>query len=69
MSKTYQEFKLASDLKDNKKSVYYYMKSRKICKENVGHLLNGTSNLVTANTNKVAVFNTFFARGLLGLCA
>lgn len=65
LAKTHQELKLVSDLKGNKKSVYYYMNSRRICKENLCQLLNGTSKLVTVNTNKVAVFNTFFARGVL----
>lgn len=68
MARTHQELTLTSDLKGKKKGVFYYMRSRRKYDENVGQVLNGTSNLMMANTNKVAVFNSFWQQKSRTLC-
>lgn len=49
------------DVKDNKKSFYHYISSRRLNKENMGPLLNGVGYLVTVDTEKAEVHSAFFA--------
>jgi len=52
---------LARDVKGKKKVFYRYINGKKKTRENVGPLLNGVAGVVTNDTEKAKVLNTFFA--------
>ncbi|GAB0204347.1 coiled-coil domain-containing protein 171 [Grus japonensis] len=60
-AKAYLELKLARDVKDNKKGFLKCINSKRNTRGNVGVLLNEVGALVTEDTEKVELLNTFFA--------
>ncbi|KAJ7399008.1 hypothetical protein BTVI_119314 [Pitangus sulphuratus] len=54
------ELNLATSVKDNKKSFYRYINSKRRGKENLHSLLDMDGNIVIKDEEKVEVFNTFF---------
>jgi len=48
-------------VKDNKKSFFNYISSKRITRENVGPLLNEVSALVMEGTENAELLNVFFA--------
>ncbi|KAK4831429.1 hypothetical protein QYF61_017560, partial [Mycteria americana] len=59
--KAHLELTLARGIKDNKKSLYPYISSKRLNKENGVPLLNGVSDLVTAEAGKAEALIAFFA--------
>ncbi|GAB0182821.1 mitochondrial enolase superfamily member 1 [Grus japonensis] len=55
------ELKLARDVKDNKKSFFKYIISKRKTRKNVGPLLNEVNAQVTEDTDKAELLNAFFA--------
>lgn len=49
------------NIKDNKKSIYCCISSKRLNKGNVGVLLNEVGNLVTVYTDKAEILTVFFA--------
>ena len=60
-AKIHLELNLARDVKNNKKSFFKYISSKRKTRENVGLLLNKVGALVTEDTEKAALLNAFFA--------
>jgi len=60
-AKAHLELNLARDVKNNKKSFFKYISSKRKTRENVGLLLNKVGALVTEDTEKAALLNAFFA--------
>jgi len=60
-AKVHLELNLARDVKDNKKGFFKYISRKWKTRENVGLLLNEVSALVTEDTEKEDLLNTFFA--------
>jgi len=60
-AKVHVELKLASDVKDNKKSFFKYISSKWKTRDNVGLLLNKVGVLVMEDTEKAQLLNAFFA--------
>ena len=54
------ELNLMRDVKGNKKCFCRYIISRRMTRENVGSLLNGTGALVTQDMEKAEVLKAFF---------
>ncbi|GAB0204227.1 mitochondrial enolase superfamily member 1 [Grus japonensis] len=52
---------LARDAKDNKKSSFKYISSKRKTRENVGPLLTEVGDLVMEDTEKAELLNAFFA--------
>ncbi|NXU09502.1 PO11 protein, partial [Pardalotus punctatus] len=63
------ELNLATFVKDNKKCFYKYINGKRKGKNNLSSLLDTGGNLVTADGEKVEVFNTFFASVFIGKTA
>lgn len=59
--KSHPEFNLAKEVKDNRKGFFKYTNSKKKTRKNVILLLNELGTLVTEDTEKVDLLNTFFA--------
>ncbi|XP_054034985.1 uncharacterized protein LOC128899525, partial [Dryobates pubescens] len=59
-AKAYLELKLASDVKDNKKSFYKYINSKRKGRDNLHSLVDMEGNVVTQDEEKAEVLNTFF---------
>lgn len=59
--KAHLELTLARGVKGNKKSLYPYISSKRLNKENGGPLLNGARDLATAETGKTGALIAFFA--------
>jgi len=55
------ELNLAKDVKDNKKSFFKYISSKRKTRDNVGPLLNEAGALVTEDAEKTELLNAFFA--------
>ena len=55
------ELKLAKEIKDNKKGSFKYVNSKGKTREDVSPLLSEVSALVTGDTEKAEVLNSFFA--------
>ncbi|GAB0180769.1 mitochondrial enolase superfamily member 1 [Grus japonensis] len=60
INKAQPELKLARDVKNYKKGFFRYVNNKQKQKENIGPLLNRRGELVTNNTEKAEVLNTFF---------
>jgi len=60
-AKAHLELKLARDVKDNKKSFFKYISSKRKTRDNVGLLLNEAGALVTEDAEKAELLNAFFA--------
>jgi len=60
-AKVHLELNLARDVKDNKKSYFKYISSKRKTRNNVGPLLNEVSDLMTENIEKAELLNAFFA--------
>jgi len=60
-AKAHLELSLARDVKDNKKSFFKYINSKRKTRENVGLLLNEVGVLVTEDAEKAELLNAFFA--------
>ncbi|XP_009693889.1 PREDICTED: uncharacterized protein LOC104158026, partial [Cariama cristata] len=60
-AKAQLELDLATTVKDNKKSFYKYIGSKRRVKERLHHLTNEEGSVVTGNEEKAEVLNAFFA--------
>ena len=60
-AKVHLEVNLARDVKDNKKSYFKYISSKRKTRNNVGPLLNEVSDLMTENIEKAELLNAFVA--------
>jgi len=60
-AKVHLELNLARDVRNNKKSFFRYISSKRKTRENVGLLPNEVGVLVTEATEKAEVLNAFFA--------
>ena len=60
-AKVHVELKLASDVKDNKKSFFKYTSSKWKIRNNVGPMLNEAGVLVTQDAEKAELLNAFCA--------
>jgi len=60
-AKVHLQLNLARDLKDIKKGFFKYISSKQKTRDNVGPLLNELGVLVTKDTEKVELINTFIA--------
>ncbi|GAB0204023.1 mitochondrial enolase superfamily member 1 [Grus japonensis] len=65
-AKALLEISLARDVKNNKKSFYWYVSEKRRTRENVGPLRNETGDLVTQDMEKAEVLNDFFASVFTG---
>lgn len=63
-TKALKELNLPRDLKDNSKSFFRYISSKRKNRENVGPLQKGTGKLVTQDMEKVEVLHDFFCLSL-----
>jgi len=60
-AKAHLELKLARDVKNNKKSFFNYISSKRKARDNVGSQLNEAGVLVTEDAEKAEMLNAFFA--------
>jgi len=60
-AKVHLELNLANDVKDNKKSFFKCISSKRKSRENVGPLLKEVGVLVTENAEKAELLNAFFS--------
>jgi len=60
-AKVHLELNLAWDVKDNKRSFFKHISSKRKTRDNVGLLLNEAGVLVTEDAEKAALLNAFFA--------
>ena len=65
MAKAQLELRLATAVKDNKKSFYKYINGKRRAKENVHPILDAAGNVATKE--KAEVLNTFFTPLIAGL--
>lgn len=56
-----EEFNVAKDVKDNKKSFFKHISNKRKTKDNAGSVLNGGATLVTEDTGNAKILNAFFA--------
>ena len=59
-AKVHLELNLARDVKDSKKGFFKCISSKRKTRKNVGLLLSEAGALVTEDTEKVGLLNTFF---------
>ena len=55
------ELNLVKELKDNKKGIFKYVDSKRKIRENMGPLLSETHALITGDSEKMEILNSFFA--------
>ncbi|PKU46210.1 hypothetical protein llap_3484 [Limosa lapponica baueri] len=60
-AKAHLELNLARDVKDKKKGLFKYVRSKRKARENVGPLLNEVGALMVEDTEKGELLNAFFA--------
>jgi len=60
-AKVHLELNLARDVKDNKKSFFKYISSKRKTRDNMGLLLNKVGALVMEDAEKAELLNAFFA--------
>lgn len=60
-TKTHLETTFTRDIKGKKRTFHCYIGSKRLNKENVGFLLNGVGDFVTADTNRAEVLIALFA--------
>ena len=60
------ELNLVRDVKNNKKGFYRYIGRRRQAKESVPHLIKGSGELASSDTEKAEVFSECFASVFTG---